>query len=212
MAVRCPYCGKKTISHRVKIGACTIGRSLSPRCPACGNRCVRDVPLKGNGLPVALFATGAALFTAGIFAGFFLSSLPLLAAGVVLLLLLYFLGNLFLSHFDKLSLREREDNPRFMMELPQGVRLWPSVRRGEIFTLSPGGNKNPPATITGLLERTSPGENGTRLTFRILACQDISRLPADTTLRLESGRRSIPGRVVAPGVACKNPSGSPLSE
>ena len=161
MDFRCPYCGEKVFSLRLKLGINTKF-GVNPICPKCKNVVCRGFviggPLLYNAmqfLPVVLCLW--VIFISDVMGG--ILSISLLTA----FCLVY---NYYFCHFSRGIMIDSKKRT-ICIKLKEVNRIWPNIRKGEIYELLPADVREPyyeDMYTIGMVEKIQKGE----ICFRII--------------------------------------------
>ena len=155
---RCPYCGEKAFSLRIKLGINTkFGQS--PRCPKCKREVFRRFLIGGHflyGSPL-LFVTILSL--CGIIVSENIDSAIGMTLSILLFNAFYLFYNYYLCHFDRFDNKGSKET--ICIQLKEPNPIWPKIRKGEIYELIPANRRHSFSEdmfTIGMIEHIKQGE------------------------------------------------------
>lgn len=156
---RCPYCGEKAFSPRIKLGINTkFGQS--PRCPKCKRVVFRRFLIGGHfvyGFPLLLVTI---LSLCGIIVSENTDSALGLTLTLLLLSVFYLFYNYYFCHFDRFNNNSSKEE-MICIQLKESNHIWPRIRKGEIYELIPANRRNSFSEdmfTIGMIEHIRQGE------------------------------------------------------
>lgn len=203
MKYRCPYCAEETFGviekagYWVGIRRCEHSIYLA-KCSFCKKRVgwflgktnqwghvlfIDIIPL------AATFIGGYCLLRPSENSVLFLACIPLWV-------FIWFTLNFILCHFDKIRKAEREADARIRMTVPIKQRLWPGVKKGEIYQFKfpkRGTAKTAPHLFALVVDRKKAGDHR-EMELRVIKAVDMALpYPDEPIWLITRGKKVIEG-------------------
>lgn len=207
MKYRCPYCGEEAFLTAEKLGMrlelSYLPKSLSPAtCPHCNKNVKRHMGKLGY-WGHKLIATWIPLLLL-----FYFLLTTNVAVGLVVVfprhIAVWFSLNYFLCHFDKRRKAEREADARIRMAVPLEQRLWPGVKKGEIYHFKfpkRGTAETAPHLFALVVNRKKAGDHR-EMELRVIKAIDMALpYPDEPIWLITRGKQVIEGTTLSTTLA-----------
>ena len=132
---RCPHCGEEAFSLRVKLGI-TSKLGQAPLCPNCNKVSFRCFLVGGHWLYKAIIGLSAFLAFALVLLFFKINVIASAFLALLFTILFYLVFNYYFCHFDGFT-KAYFNSEKILVELKDVKRIWPRIRKGEIYELLP---------------------------------------------------------------------------